>query len=164
METRRVRARNDPTGGGSKGQAGGASGSHERPRVLVVEDEPNDREIYGRILGYNGFDVVFADGVERALELTRRESPDLILLDLGLPTGSGLDVCAALRRRSDTADVPVIALTGYPEIEKGEAARRAGCTSYIEKPASPVAVLHAVEELIGQAPLPGVGRPPTILE
>lgn len=139
-------------------------GRHDRPLVLVVEDDADDREIYGRVLCYNGFDVIFADDVATAVGLARVHVPDLILLDLGLPTGSGLDICRQLRQRSDCAMIPIIALSGYPEAEMGESARQAGCSSYIEKPASPVVVLHAVEGMIGKAPLPGVGRPPTVVE
>jgi two-component system, OmpR family, phosphate regulon response regulator PhoB len=139
-------------------------GRRDRPVVLVVEDDADDREIYGRILYYNGFDVIFADDAAGAIELACSHGPDLILLDLGLPTGSGLDVCAELRRRSVCADTPVIALSGFPEAEMGARARQAGCSQYIEKPASPVVVLHAVEAMIGKAPLPGEGRPPVVVE
>lgn len=145
-------------------QGPGRPGRRDRPLVLVVEDDPDDREIYGRVLCYNGFDVIFASDVATAVRSARDQAPDLILLDLGLPTGSGLDICRELRQRSDCATIPIIALSGYPEAEMGEPARRAGCSSYIEKPASPVDVLHAVEDMIGKAPLAGVGRPPTVVE
>jgi two-component system, cell cycle response regulator DivK len=143
---------------------GGRSGSRERPRVLVAEDDPNDREIYGRMLAYNGFDVIFAGDGETALRLARSRRPDLLLLDLGLPVLSGLDVCTELRGDAATAGMPIIALTAYARERMGRQARQAGCTTYIEKPVSPVSVLHAVESLIGKAPLSGVGSPPTVTE
>jgi two-component system cell cycle response regulator DivK len=134
----------------------------ERQLVLLVDDDPHDREIYGSILCYNGFDVVCADNGESGISLARRILPDIILLDIGLPDLHGLDLCSSLRSDSDTAVIPVVALSAYAERRMGEQARLAGCTRYIEKPASPVAVLHEIEHLVGKPPLPGEGRPPRL--
>jgi two-component system cell cycle response regulator DivK len=134
--------------------------SRERQLVLLVDDDPHDREIYGSILCYNGFDVVCADNGESGIRLARRIRPDVVLLDIGLPDLHGLDLCSSLRAEPDTAGIPVIALSAYAETRMGEQARVAGCTRYIEKPASPVGVLHEIENLVGKAPLPGDGRPP----
>jgi two-component system, cell cycle response regulator DivK len=147
--------------------AAAADGPQEdvvRPTVLVVEDDAHDREIYGRILCYNGYDVVFAHTGQSGLGLAREYRPDLILLDMGLPDLPGLDVCARLREWHATASVPVVVLSAFAEAHMGDRAREAGCALYIEKPASPVSVLHAIERLIGKAPLPGVGRPPRMIE
>jgi two-component system, cell cycle response regulator DivK len=132
----------------------------DRQLVLLVDDDPHDREIYGRILCYNGFDVICAEAGTVALRLARKYMPDLVLLDIGLPDLHGLDLCSALRTDADTSAIPVIALSAYAEKRMGEQARLAGCTRYIEKPASPVAVLHEIEELVGRPPLAGEGRPP----
>jgi two-component system, cell cycle response regulator DivK len=132
----------------------------ERQLVLLVDDDPHDREIYGRILCYNGFDVICADAGTVALRLARNYMPDIVLLDIGLPDLHGLDLCSALRTDDETSSIPVIALSAYAEKRMGEQARLAGCTQYIEKPASPVAVLHEIEQLVGRPPLAGEGRPP----
>jgi CheY-like chemotaxis protein len=132
----------------------------ERQLVLLVDDDPHDREIYGSILCYNGFDVVCTDSGHSGIRLARRVRPDLVLLDIGLPDLHGLDLCSTLRTDPDTSAIPVIALSAYAENRMGEQARLAGCTRYIEKPASPVGVLHEIEHLIGKPPLPGDGRPP----
>ena len=134
--------------------------TRERQLVLLVDDDPHDREIYGSILCYNGFDVVCADDGESGIRLARRIAPDVVLLDIGLPDLHGLDLCSTLRTSTDTADIPVIALSAYAETRMGEQARLAGCTRNIEKPASPVAVLHEIENLVGKPPLPGEGNPP----
>lgn len=134
--------------------------ARERQLVLLIDDDPHDREIYGRILCYNGFDVVCADRGMSGMQLARRYDPDIVLLDIGLPDLHGLDLCSTLRTDSETSHIPVIALSAYAERRMGEQARLAGCTRYIEKPASPVAVLHEIEELVGKPPLAGEGRPP----
>jgi CheY-like chemotaxis protein len=136
--------------------------SRERQLVLLVDDDPNDREIYGQILCYNGFDVVCAGNGASGIRLARHVMPDIVLLDIGLPDLHGLDLCSSIRTAEDTSAIPVIALSGYAEARMGEQARLAGCTRYIEKPASPVSVLHEIEHLVGKPPLPGDGHPPTM--
>jgi CheY-like chemotaxis protein len=136
--------------------------ARERPLVLLVDDDPHDREIYGSILCYNGFDVVCAASGESGIRLARQLHPDVVLLDIGLPDLDGLDLCAAMRSDPATADIPVVALSAYAEVRMGEQARLAGCSRYIEKPASPVGVLHEIERYVGKPPLPGDGRAPRI--
>jgi len=136
--------------------------SRERQLVLLVDDDPHDREIYGQILCYNGFDVVCAGNGASGIRLARRVLPDIVLLDIGLPDLHGLDLCSSLRTEENTSRIPVIALSAYAEARMGEQARLAGCTRYIEKPASPVTVLHEIEHLVGKPPPSGDGHPPTM--
>jgi CheY-like chemotaxis protein len=134
----------------------------ERQRVLVVEDNPEELDLYGKILWYNGFDVVYArDGAE-GLRCAARYEPDLVLLDLGLPEMSGLELCRQLKERTASADLPVVVLTARAQIACGHQARRAGCDVYLEKPHSPLGVLKEVERLIGQAPPGAGGAPPEV--
>jgi two-component system, cell cycle response regulator DivK len=134
-----------------------------RPLVMMVDDDDHDRAMYGGMLCYNGFDVVLAFDAASALRLAALHSPDIVLLDLGLPDRNGIEVCEELRRRHSAADTPIIALSAFAERDMGQRARAAGCTVYVEKPASPVHVLHVIEEFIGRAPLPGNGPAPRVL-
>jgi DNA-binding response OmpR family regulator len=131
-----------------------------RPLILAIEDNPHDWEIYGKILCYNGFDVMLAADGEEGLELARRHAPDLVLLDLMIPRVDGLDVCRLLKSDPDTSGMKVIVLSSRERARWEPLARSAGADSYLEKPISPVNVLHEVEQMIGRAPLPGTGRPP----
>ena len=135
-----------------------------RPCVMVVEDDADDREIYGRILYYNGYDVVFAPTGSAALRLADEHPAGLVLLDLGLPDMGGLELLRALRTHPQYRSTPVIAISGYSRERRSEEAFAAGCTEYFEKPASPVQVLHGIERLVGRAPLSGVGRPPHLID
>lgn len=126
-----------------------------RPLVLLAEDDLHDGEIYGKTLWYNGFDVLHGADGEAALDLARRHTPDLVLVDLLLPKMNGIELCRHLREEPAIADVPIIALTARSEREYGLLARDAGCSDYLEKPIGPLAVLAAVEKAIGRAPLPG---------
>jgi DNA-binding response OmpR family regulator len=134
----------------------------DRLLVLVIEDDLHDWEIYGKILWYNGFDVLYAADGEAGAGLARKHAPDLVLLDLMLPGINGLEVCRRLSADPLTARIPIVLLSGRPAADFEAAAREAGAECYLEKPVGPVAVLHTVERLIGRPPPAGVGRPPRI--
>lgn len=130
-----------------------------RPLVLVVDDDLHDREIYGTILWYNGFDVLYAPDGEQGLALMREVRPDLVLLDLMLPKLDGFEFIGRLKDDPETADVPVIVISGRSEHEWGNRLATGGFLRYIEKPVSPLVVLHAVEGATGRPPLAGEGPP-----
>ncbi len=120
-----------------------------RPLVLMVEDNADDRFIYGTVLSQRGFDVVFAEDYDSGLRAAQEQSPDAVLLDLGLPgSRTGLDLCFDMRRAFRTADLPVVVLSGFRANRVSAAAHAAGCTKYIEKPTSPLAVAEELERLI----------------
>lgn len=117
--------------------------------ILVVEDDPDDRRLYGMTLKQHGYDVAYAGDYDSGLELARTIRPDLILLDLGLPgSKTGLELLLDARRHHATAHLPIIVLSGFAESHVGDAARLAGCTIYLEKPASPLAVVRQISELL----------------
>jgi DNA-binding response OmpR family regulator len=128
---------------------------------MMVEDDPDDRQIYGTILCYNGFDVILVPDGSVALESADEHHPDVIVLDLGLPGSNGIEICRELRHRGEST--PVIALSGFSQQMMGARARRAGCNCYIEKPTNPLNVLHKIEEIIGRPPFPGDGTPPRVI-
>jgi len=138
---------------------GGAAS--ERPLVLVVEDSEHDWRMYGKILWYNGFDVLHAASAEEGLRLAHRFAPDVVLLDIKLGPGQdGIELCAELKSDPATSRPPVIALTACAEAQYGEAAREAGFLAYLEKPVGPLDVLNRICELVGRPPQPGVGASP----
>ncbi|HEU5209460.1 MAG TPA: response regulator [Longimicrobiales bacterium] len=120
-----------------------------RPLVLMVEDNADDRSIYGTVLERRGFDVVFADDYDSGMRAARERRPDAVLLDLGLPGAkTGLDLCFDMRRWHETAELPVIVLSGFRANRVSAAAHAAGCTTYMEKPTSPLAVAAELERLL----------------
>ena len=131
-----------------------------RPVVMMVEDDPDDRRIYGTVLYYNGFNVVLVpDGgsAKRVVSLIR---PDLIVLDLGLPDVSGLSLCRELK---SATDAPIVVVSGLSRRVMGVGASAMGCSLYIEKPTSPVLVLHRIEDFLGRPPAPGEGSGPWVI-
>ena len=124
-------------------------------KVLIVDDEPNIREVVGLYLRRDGHDVVSATDGEEALAVFRESKPDLVVLDLMLPKIGGLEVC---RRMRAERRVPLIMLTARGEEEERVVGLSLGADDYIVKPFSPrelaarvTAVLRRVEESTGQA-------------
>lgn len=150
--------------GGGSNREKQPTDDRRRPRILVVDDDEQDRQLYGMMLCYNGFDVVFAGSIRAGQEMAQQYAPDLTLLDLGLPDGNGLELCAQFRRHAALTRMPVIVLSGFRRDELGDTAQRYGCADYVEKPASPLHVMSRIEQLVGKPPLAGDGEPPTVLD
>ena len=119
-------------------------------KILVVDDEPNIREVVGLYLRQDGHAVVVAADGEEALRLYRQARPDLVVLDLMLPGLSGLEVC---RRIQGERRVPLIMLTAKGEEEDRIVGLGVGADDYVVKPFSPrelvarvAAVLRRVNE------------------
>lgn len=119
--------------------------------VLVIEDNAGDRSIYGNMLWYNGFDVVFAEDGQTGLRLAQELHPDLVLLDLQLPLLHGSELASQLKQDEATRVIPIVALTGRRLIDFGGNAEVLGYERFLEKPISPLEVLHVVEQIIGRA-------------
>ena len=107
----------------------------ERDQVLIVEDDPQVRDVVRRYLERDGLAVQVAGTGTEGLELARRSRPDLILLDVMLPGLSGLEVCRILRD-VDGSDVPIIMLTALDDTDDRIAGLQTGADDYIGKPFS----------------------------
>ena len=101
-------------------------------RVLIVEDDPEVADFVARVVAAAGWTAVAAGGVQEALHMQAHASTDLIVLDLGLPDGDGLDVCRALRARGD--HTPILALTARRGVRDRVAGLDAGADDYLAKP------------------------------
>lgn len=122
--------------------------------MLAVEDEQHDWLIYGKMLWYNGFDVLHAENGEDGLRMAREHIPDVILADLMMPGMGGIDMCRAIKEDPEIWHIPVVVLTARSVWEFGRKAREAGCDLFLEKPMGPLEVLHTVEDLVGRPPPP----------
>ena len=117
-------------------------------RILIVEDHPTMREAMRLVLEREGFDIDEAADGDQALFAVRERPPDLVLLDMSIPGASGPEVLAAVKDDPSTSDVRVIVVTATGE-EGRAAALASGADHYFTKPFSPIALLQAVEEVIG---------------
>ena len=113
-------------------ETGGEAAARLRPRVLVVDDEDLVRMVVARTLRRSGFDVVEArDGLD-ALTCIATSASDLVLTDLNMPRCNGEMLCAEIKRRHATANVPVVLMTGGPLDETHM--REIGCAAVLYKP------------------------------
>jgi two-component system, OmpR family, phosphate regulon response regulator PhoB len=115
-----------------------------QPTVLVVEDEPAQREVLGYNLEAEGFRVARAENGEEALLLVDEEQPDIIVLDWMLPNVSGIEVCRQLKTRSDTRHVPIIMLSARSEEVDRVRGLETGADDYVIKPYSVVELMARV--------------------
>jgi len=101
-------------------------------RILLVDDDPGARESIKLLLSIDRHRVVEASNGEEVIEVTLRENPGLVLLDLGLPLMNGLHVIRRLRNDLHVIDIPVVVITGYDK--HFDTAVAAGCDDYLIKP------------------------------
>ena len=114
----------------------------EPRRVLVVDDEGDFLVTYERLLRHHGFLVITATTRADGVAAVAGERPDLVITDLRLPDGTGLDVVRAARSMPEPPSVIVV--TGYPSAETRQAALAAGATTFLAKPLAAARLLAAV--------------------
>lgn len=118
------------------------------PRILIVEDHPTMREAMRLVLEGEGFEIEEAPDGDQALEAVRSEPPDLVLLDMSIPGTPGAQVLSSVKADPSTSEVRVIVVTATGE-EGRSAAIAGGADHYFTKPFSPIALLQAVEQVLG---------------
>lgn len=121
------------------------------PRLLLVEDDPMNRDMLSRRLLRRKFEVLLAEDGEAAVEMARNESPELILMDISLPKMDGLEATRILKDSPDTASVPIIALTAHAMASDRERALEAGCDDYDTKPIELSQLLEKIDALLGNS-------------
>jgi two-component system cell cycle response regulator DivK len=120
----------------------------DRPRVLLVDDYPDAREMYSEYLQFSGFDVVEAANGLEALQQAVDSSPDIILMDLSLPVMDGWEATRRLKADERTASIPVVALTGHALAGISEGARQAGCDAFVTKPCLPEDLVKEIRAVL----------------
>ena len=118
------------------------------PTILIVEDNEMNRDMLSRRLQRKGYAVLLAvDGAE-GVALAQAEGPDVILMDMSLPVLDGWDATRQLKAASQTAAIPIIALTAHAMSGDREKAMAAGCDDYDTKPIELPRLLGKIEGLL----------------
>lgn len=130
----------------------------EHPTVLVVEDEPAQREVLAYNLEAEGFTVSKAENGEEALLLVDEDAPDIIVLDWMLPNVSGIEVCRRLKTRADTRNVPIIMLSARSEEVDRVRGLETGADDYVVKPYSVVELMARVRAQLRRTRPASVGE------
>jgi two-component system phosphate regulon response regulator PhoB len=129
----------------------------EQPLVLVVEDEPAQREVLSYNFEAEGFRVAQAGNGEEALILVDEVAPDVIVLDWMLPNVSGIEVCRRLKSRAETRGVPIIMLSARSEEVDRVRGLETGADDYVIKPYSLVELLARVRAQLRRSRPSSVG-------
>lgn len=117
-------------------------------KILIVDDEESIRETLGRFLRSQGYEVRFAKNGLEGLEAIRAGTPDLVVTDVRMPTMTGLELCAVLKKNPQTAGIPVVFVTALDTMGDMENALAQGGQGYITKPFEFPRVLSKVQSLL----------------
>ncbi len=117
-------------------------------RILVIEDQEDNRRILRDLLSSADFEVVEAADGEAGIAAARAHPPDLILMDIQLPGIDGLEATRRLKADAALRAIPIIVVTSYALGGDAEKARAAGCDAYVSKPYSPRQLLATVRQFL----------------
>ena len=120
-------------------------------RILIVEDQEDNRAILRDVLSRAGYDLIEAFNGEDAVRLAQNEQPDLILMDIQLPGIDGFEATRRIKAIIDLKSIPIIAVTSYALSGDEARARAAGCDAFVAKPFSPRELLARVREYFPDA-------------
>jgi len=116
--------------------------------ILLVEDDLLNREMIGRYLLIQGFEVITAVDGAQAVTLAQSQLPDLILMDMGLPILSGWQATTQIKTAPGTRTIPIVALTAYAMAEDRDRAYTVGCDDFETKPVNFLRLKAKIEALL----------------
>jgi CheY-like chemotaxis protein len=122
------------------------------PKILLVEDDEENRDALSRRLERRGYEVIMATDGKRGIDLAESEAPDVILLDMSLPEIDGWEVARTLKNSETTRKIPIIALTAHAMSGDREKAIGAGCDDYHTKPAELTKLLAQIQGILKNPP------------
>src|SRR5260221_1379365 len=128
---------------------GNTGASKMNEKIMVVDDEPISLALLEIILRRKGFTVVTVGDAFRALALLPKEKPDLLIVDMMMPGISGLELCRELRARPDTANLPVLMLSIWYDIDTVQRGLASGAHGYLQKTVAPAHIISKVQALLG---------------
>jgi DNA-binding response OmpR family regulator len=120
-----------------------------KAKILIVDDDADHRQGLNRRLRASNYDTAFAVDAVQAVSVARKEKPDLVLLDIGLPGGDGFVVIERLKGNAELGFIPVIVLTGR-DVTVRERALKAGAVAFFQKPADNDELLAAIRQALGE--------------
>jgi two-component system cell cycle response regulator DivK len=119
-------------------------------RILVVEDQEDNRQILRDLLANAGYQMLEAENGEQAVAAAKEHRPDLILMDIQLPILDGYEATRRIKADSALNAIPIIVVTSYALSGDEEKSRAAGADAYVAKPYSPRALLAKIREYVPQ--------------
>ncbi len=118
------------------------------PKILIAEDEHDILELINFTLQFGGYEVIPTTNGADALEMTRREQPDLVILDVRMPRMSGYQVCKQIKIDRETCHIPIVFLSAKGQEAEIKTGYETGAIDYILKPFAPDYLLKRLEEIL----------------
>jgi CheY-like chemotaxis protein len=118
------------------------------PKILIVEDNEENRDALSRRLQRRGFEIVMAADGKIGVAMAQSEKPDLVLMDMNMPELDGWEATRQIRAAAETQNLPVIALTAHAMAGDRDRALEAGCADYHTKPVDFPKLLAQIEALL----------------
>src|SRR5437762_8732088 len=122
------------------------------PKILIVEDNEENRDSLSRRLQRRGFEVVTADDGKARLAMAQSEKPDLVLMDMNMPELDGWEATRQIKAIEGLGDLPVLALTAHALAGDKERALQVGCADYHTKPVDFPKLLAQIERILQNRP------------
>ena len=119
-----------------------------KSKILLIEDNEQNRYLITYLLEKNGFKVIQAHNGRQGIESALDDRPELILLDIQLPDMDGYAVALELKSNASLDQTPIVAVTSYAMVGDRERTLRAGCTGYIEKPINPETFIDEIQRYL----------------
>jgi len=123
----------------------------DKPKILIVDDDPDLRRRLNLRLRANHFDTAYATDGFSAIAMAQKERPDLIILDIGLPAGDGFIVLDRLQQSAQLSSIPVIILTARDPQFNRERTMKAGACGFLQKPADSNELLDLIRTTLSPA-------------
>jgi CheY-like chemotaxis protein len=121
------------------------------PKILIVEDNEENRDVLSRRLERHGYSVLVAVDGQAGITMAQDEHPDVILMDLNLPDVDGWEATKRIKASPQTASIPIIALTAHAVVGDEQRALQAGCNDYHSKPVEFTRLVGQIEALLKSA-------------
>jgi two-component system, cell cycle response regulator DivK len=123
---------------------------HDWPLVLLVDDNPDNRDVYEQYLTFAGYRVEVAEAGEEGLLKAAALQPNLIVMDIAMPQVDGWEATRRLKAAASTRHIPVVALSGFTVPDAARKALDAGCDRFFTKPLLPDVLATELGELLGR--------------
>ena len=127
----------------------------EKPRILLVDDEPSIVKMVGKRLEVEGFDVLIAMDGQEGLTKAQAEQPDLIILDLMLPKLNGYEVCTMLKQDARYQKIPIVLFTAKAQDKDEKLGMECGANAYVRKPFRAQELIEKIRGLLAAPTQPG---------
>lgn len=119
-------------------------------KIVIAEDERDIRDLVAFTLRFAGHEVAAASNGEEAVELAKKENPDIILLDVRMPRMTGYDACRAIKKIPELVDTPVVFLSAKGQESEIETGMDVGAEEYLLKPFAPDQLTLRVSEILAK--------------